>query len=374
MQQNLEFNLLLNILRAPNIKHPINSAIDWQLFYKLTIRHRVWHKVYAYLKHTSLPITTLLEKYCQQDLAKILMTAQETIRVTSQFEKQKIHYFVVKGVLLNMHIYKGINTRSCRDIDIFVQESDFDKAVAELLMLGYQQEYPTYDLTGYKKTWYMRHRHDISFYHPQYQILVELHFTTSDVGVSFFPCEQVPRQAINVMNKFVYAPEDDYHLLYLSIHGAVHSWIRLRWLHDIAIFIQSGKCDLMRIYDLSEQLQCQYIVESTLILVQKYFAIDNEDLRKILQAPSRRALQLSCMAEEFIEADYEMEDGVKNLKMFFKCRLYRAKLVLPKHRVKAILFDLFKIGELFPYVTFPRYLTFMYYVVYPAWVVKFLFK
>ena len=60
--------------------------------------------------------------------------------------------------------------------------------------------------------------------------------------------------------------------------------------------------------------------------------------------------------------------------MFFKYRFYLAQLAVRGQKLHAILGDLFKIDELFVYVTFPDKLSFMYYAVYPLWVIKYVLK
>ena len=58
-----ELLLLLSILQADtNIVSPPN--IDWQLFYKLVIRHRIWHQVHKALPETNTPIFPWITKRC----------------------------------------------------------------------------------------------------------------------------------------------------------------------------------------------------------------------------------------------------------------------------------------------------------------------
>lgn len=378
MNGTIEHELILNTLQYQSSASEliIDPNINWPLFYTLIIRHRVWHQVHNAFKNsnTDYPISKKLANRCQQDTHRILATAAETVRISRDFTQKNIEHCFIKGTLLNVHVYGHLNTRPCRDIDVWVSPSTYSSAVAALLAAGYQQQLPRYELQGYKERWHMRYKHDIAFYHPQKQILVELHFRLSYLGLNFFPLSTLPLAPINLLNVPVMAPTDDYHLLYLMIHGAIHAWIRLRWLQDIALFIESDRCDLNHVYHLATQIKCQHIVEQTLILVNDLFKPKDPALITLLQKPSQRGRQLASMAHQFITADYEMTDGIRNINMFVKYRIYLARLAAKGQKLHAILGDLFKIDELFTYVTLPDKWSFMYYAIYPVWVINFIFK
>ena len=273
-----------------------------------------------------------------------------------------------------MHVYGGLNTRPCRDIDIWVDVNTYSSAVAVLLSLGYQKKSPRYELTGFKERWYMRHKHDMAFYHPKRRVLVELHFRLSYLGLDFFPMSAITRKPINLFNAPILALDDDYHLLYLMIHGAIHAWIRLRWLQDIALFIGNNQCDLTRVYDLATQIKCQHIVEQALILVNDCFKLKHPVLTQLIQNPSHRGIRLAAIAQQFITADYEMTDGIKNINMFFKYRVYLAKLAVRGQKLHAVVGDLFKIDEVFLCVNLQDKISFIYYLIYPIWVIKYVLK
>ncbi|MDF1827386.1 MAG: nucleotidyltransferase family protein [Legionellaceae bacterium] len=378
VNENHEFKLILHTLQSQFSSNELilDPAIDWPLFYKLVLRHRIWHQVHdALINQTpSIPIAAALTQHCKRDKRRIFITAGETVRIAREFTKKAIEHCFVKGTLLNVHVYGGLNTRPCRDIDVWVDANTYSSAVAALLSLGYQKKLPTYELSGFKERWYMRNKHDMAFYHPKQHVLVELHFRLSYFGLDFFPLSAITRKPINLLNVPILAPHDDYHLLYLMIHGAIHAWIRLRWLQDIALFINNNQCDLERVYDLATEIKCQHIVEQALILVNHHFKLTDRILAQLIHKPSHRGIKLAAIAQQFITADYEMTDGIRNINLFFKYRVYLAKLAVHGQKLHAIVGDLFKIDELFLYVTFPEKISFMYYVIYPLWIIKYVMK
>ena len=378
-----ELALLLHALQynpAHASELAMNPSIDWPLFFSLVCRHRVWHPVYKALnpsrdKQSPHAILTRLANHCQRDQRRILITAGETIRIARAFQHAAIAHCFVKGTLLNVLVYGGLNTRPCKDIDVWVDTNNYAQAMAALIALGYQQTLPNYALEGFKEAYYLSHKHDLAFFHPTQRVTVELHFRLSYFGIDFFPFQTVPLVPIHLMNVPIPAPQDDYHLLYLMIHGSIHAWVRLRWLHDIVLFIDSNRCDLNRIWNLAASLKCQHIVEQTLILVKTLFPTNHPTFAPyLLPSPSQRAMQLAALAQQFINSDYEMTDGLRNLNMFVKYRVYLAKLAVRGQKGHALWGDLFKIDMLFPYVTFPRSCSFLYYLAYPLWVIRFIWK
>lgn len=379
MRRNIEQALLLHTLQSDSTDATalhLDPTINWDLFYKYVIRHRVWHQVHKALLPLNIQNATLLAltKKCQHDKHRILMMAGETVRIARAFTKKGILHCFVKGTLLNMHLYGELISRPCNDIDVWVDVATYSLAIDSLISQGYQKKSPDYALTGFKKEYYMRHKHDMIFYHPTQHILVELHFRLSYFSMEFFPITAVPLKPIYVLNTPIMAPDDDYHLLYLMLHGAIHAWIRIRWLQDIALFIKQKKCDLRRVQTLAKELHCQHIVEQSLLLIQHFFNINTPDMHAQLKQPSRRSQQLTQLAKQFITADYEMTDGIKNPMLFFKYRVYLFKLAVRHQKFHALFGDLFKIDVLFPVLTFPKFCSFMYYFCYPFWVIRFIKK
>lgn len=374
---SLELSLIFDILQnnLANLKSQIlHKKINWDLFYKLTIRHRIWYQVYKALtevKDMSVPIYERLAKRCQQDKLHLLATMAETKRIAQAFSEQAIPYCFMKGILLNLSIYQAINSRPCKDIDVWVHPNAYGLAMEVLISLGYKKILPTYELTGFQKQYYMSHKHDMTFFHEKLKICVEPHFRLEYFGIAFFPPTVSILKSVQLFNTPVMTLQDDYHLLYLMLHGSIHAWTRLRWLNDIVLYIKSEKCDLQRIRGLARELHCEHIVEQTLMLVQLHFGKYDPKFANLVINPSPQVVQLVKATQQFIEADYELtEDYSIFHPMFFKYRFYLIKLAAPGMKIQALLGDLFKIDNLFPYVKFSKKFSFMYYLLYPLWVVK----
>jgi len=374
MEQNVELQFIISLLQGTDSKqkelfnHP---SFCWNTFYKIVIKHRVWHQAFAALTAQKIqpPIYKQLARRCEKDKLRIIATAGETLRIAHSFSENDIQHCFIKGTVLNEFLYGSLTTRPCRDIDIWVDDLNLERAADVLIALGYQKKAPIYKLSGFKQHYYMTHKHDVAFYHPQRKILIELHFRLAYFGINFFTQNQVQFKSVLLCNTLVQTLDDDYHLLYLMLHGASHAWVRLRWLNDIVLYIKSNRCSLARVMALAEKIHCTHIVEETLILIRDLFGINSQ----LLDNPSARASLLANMAKRFIASDYEFGGSAGMFKKeFFSYRFYLARLAAPGQKINAILGDLFKIDNVFPYVTFPYALRFLYYLVYPLWVVKYI--
>ena len=380
MKQGIELKIILSSLSPPysTFKELITDpTVNWKSLYTMIIRHRVCYQVYEALNalklKASIPIYDQLANYCQNNQRSILAKASETLRIARGFTEQKIQHCFVKGTILNEYLYGALNTRPCKDIDAWVDNDDYQRAEDLLLSLGYEKKSPCYTLTGFKKRYYMRTKYDMAFYHPIRKILVELHFRLDkNEGSLFFKPTQAILMQIPLLNKPVMTLKNDYNLLYLMIHGATHAWIRLRWLNDIALYIKREKCSLTNVMALAKDIHSEHIVRQTLMLVRDLFKIETPIMNTLLLHPSKREIKLVKLSKAFIASDYEFGDGQGIFdKHFFLYRLYIATLAISGQKLNAVLGDLFKIDKLFPYVTFSDGLAFMYYLVYPFWIVKY---
>ncbi|MFA6303876.1 MAG: nucleotidyltransferase family protein [Legionella sp.] len=377
MQLNDEFKYLIQTLQTnpAKISYAINHTIDWDLLFQLIVRHRVWHQVYAALtsghEEVPQPFHDRLGQLCRQDTARTLMTAAEIKRIATALMNESIYHCFIKGIMLNVQIYPSLASRPCKDIDLWVDLKDLTQAQFVFESLGYVQKKPSYKLEGFQKQYYLEHKRDIALYHEEKKIWVELHFKLEYFGNLFFPPTPQITKAVTLFNCQPLTLKDDYHLLYLMLHASKHAWMRLRWLNDIVLYIKSGQCDLVQVMDLAKVIKCEHIVEQSLLLVQTNFGQNDASLSQLIQNPSKRALKLACTAQSFIEADYELtaEYPIYH-KMFFKYRWYFAAQIPAKNKLRVVMNDFFKIDKIFPYVRFSNKCSFMYYLVYPLWILK----
>jgi hypothetical protein len=139
----------------------------------------------------------------------------------------------VKGPVLAERLYPVPEARHCLDLDLLVRPEDFDHAVETLTHVGYRTGDP---LTS---DYLRRYSHHLEFSGAGLPPL-ELHFRTYagfgaelPAGVLFDRAE--PFRLSKTISVLTPSPEDEF--LYLSVHAAGHSFIRLVWLYDLKLLI-----------------------------------------------------------------------------------------------------------------------------------------
>lgn len=376
-QKDNELAFIMQVLKSSSCiqEHKQHQAIDWNRLFKLIIRHRVWHQVFDEIKPFADKVPTSfyerLNQFCQKDRLQILKTAAETARISLAFNKHSLFHCFIKGMILNATLYPSLTLRPCKDIDVWVHAEDISIASAALEALGYQQRTPSYPLKGLQKSYYIRHKYDIAFYHPEKKIEVELHFKLAKFGADFPNPTTANTQSIKLFNTSVPTLKDDYNLLYLMLHGARHAYNRLRWLYDIVLYLKSGHCNLQRVRKLAKENNCEHVFDQGLILVQNIFGPTDTAVSALIINPSQHSKKLANTAQCFISANYEFTPEYSAFnKMSFKYRFYLASLAPFRKKIPVVVGDLLKIDKLFPYVCFPDWCFFLYYLLYPFWIMK----
>lgn len=372
-----ELKLIIAILtQQPALE--INSNLNWEYFVKLVVRHRVIEQVYSRInleKSLPEPISAQLAQMCQRQRMNLLVLSAETIRLGRELTKAGIPYAVVKGVPVAVAAYGGATKRQCKDIDLWVDLADWERALVVMEACGYRQTRPDYPLNGFKRDYYINRNHDFEFFNPEKKIQVELMFRVSYLGVDFPNLARLPVSTINISNNPVMTLDDNYHLLLLIVHGAIHAWHRLRWLLDIYLLIEQHKVDLSKLLALSEQFDCRHMVIQCLWLLNKVFNLRNPEIIEQITAINSKDLKLAQLLFEFVVADYELTGGHGLFnRMFYKYRWYLSQITPPKQRWRVIRHDLFKIDKTFKELTLPRGWEFGYYLLYPIYVIKYIIR
>ena len=377
MNKYSELQLIFDTLALSSNNAPIQipDNLDWDKVYKLLLRHRVWYQALSAfkLKINEVPsnIYSKIAEYCNQKTLLVLATTAETCRIANSFTKNRLLHCFVKGIVLNIHIYGGLATRSCKDIDILVAQENYKPAIQLLLELGYQKVSPNYEMDSYQEKYYLNHHHDMIFYHPEKKVQVELHYKLEKFGMPWFNLSDAITQTILIGNVPITTLEDNYHLLYLMIHASQHGWIRLRWLFDIVLYLNSNKIDMQKIYALAEDIGCKDIVEQSLLLVQNNFGKHIISLSNLISNPTQRTLRITKMAEKLISSEFEISPITSIYqKSFYDYRIYLLTLAPIQQTFKIFLGGFIAIDKLFPYISFPKKLTFLYYLICPLFTLK----
>ncbi|UNK18774.1 nucleotidyltransferase family protein [Paenibacillus sp. N3/727] len=270
-----ELSFLLFILRDDSQDEMIiqqhTEDLDWKLFMRLVLHHRVYPLVYLKLKglSTSLIPANVMESLHLQyhnNTMKMLHLSREMSHICEAFTSSGIRNLLLKGPILATQLYGDLAHRTSKDLDILVDADDVEKAEKILVQLGYKLE-DEHTLGNWKKK-----SHHLSFEHIENCTQVEIHWRLNPHFSKSFSFDQLWERKHDVIlsnQTFHYLGNEDL-LYYLADHGARHGWFRLRWLIDIERLLPRINSENMKIY--FDQYGGQQYVGQAFILLSLLFS------------------------------------------------------------------------------------------------------
>ncbi|WLR49150.1 nucleotidyltransferase family protein [Halobacillus litoralis] len=237
-----EVHLILQLLKSDKqqdidaLSRSSFEDIDWNLFIKQSLHHRVYPLLYSKVKMVEsgrIP-EFVEEKLCfeyKRNTFQMLQLSGEMERMSRLFSSNEIRLLFLKGPMLSHELYGDVSLRTSGDLDVMISIEDLQKAEHLLASHGYQKD-------DYIETvledWKWRHHH-VTYYHPRKKVKIELHWRLNPG-----PCKEPgfehlwKRKEVSSISKTpIYILGKEELFLFLAAHGARHGWSRLRWLVDI---------------------------------------------------------------------------------------------------------------------------------------------
>ncbi|MEM7238096.1 MAG: nucleotidyltransferase family protein [Pseudomonadota bacterium] len=219
-----------------------DGGIDWDRFADLALsRHRVGPTLANAVLELDPPdhIAARFQASLNQAALSALAEKAETLRLVTALRGSGCDPVLLKGWALAERLFGSASLRHSKDIDLHVRPDEVPGAVACLQELGYSA------LTGHQTRMklaaagaqaVLTETNDIAFVDASGQ-QVELHWRFSHLA-GWPELVDIPRattdQPIDRSGISVRVLSDRANLIYLSQHGQLHMWGRLKWLADIA--------------------------------------------------------------------------------------------------------------------------------------------
>ena len=344
----------------------LSKEVDWQLFLDYAIHHRVYPMLYKQLKHlkVQLNIPTFviqsLEGLYRENTFKILQLSAEMNEIGKLFADQGIDTLFLKGPILAHDIFGDISLRTSKDLDVLIPIDQLEKAQNILNNLGYEQ---VENLETLFNEWKWRFK-DISFYHPEKEILVELHWRLNDWPAkepSFKELWSKRRVSTITQHPCYFLGEEDL-FFYLVTHGARHGWFRLRWLMDVQQFM-NRPMDWSILYNRFGRCNNVMLAGQALILASQLYELDmTEEMKPLLINRSRK---IANDALFFIEIMENLHDENLSRDIYRYYKKYTSSIRSISQRV------LWKFSKLHPIpadaqaLPLPKFFYFLYFPLRP---------
>jgi len=215
---------------------------DWLLLADLAIDlHRVGPRVWRALESAArqavpADVAARLEAEARRAALHALAAKGETARVAGALNRAGIKPTLLKGWALEEDLFGEIGQRVTRDLDLLVRAEELPVAAEILRNAGYSCDLTEKNRSRQYLSSFTRFSHQIVFFRPQSQILIELHVRPFR-NEYLFPANtlETERRILKTTDGEVQfqVPTSRWNFVYLALHGFNHRWERAKWLVDI---------------------------------------------------------------------------------------------------------------------------------------------
>ncbi len=347
-----EFALIAACCRWPLAEAAVRDSaigIDWTALLKLAMRQRVVGLVHHALAAAGIapPPEIAAELARRTDIIaqRNHLQAAETMRLQRVLAGAGIASLALKGVALAQLAYGTLGLKHTRDIDLLVLPAQADAAWRLLEANGYALVLPAATLSPAQRRAVLRYCKDIEVVHRSGEPRVELQWRASAnwrllQGIDARSAAQdvvLPQGRIRTLAaRELFA--------YLCVHGASHSWSRLKWLADFnALIANASDAELVALYRHAQDIGAGLCAGQALLLCERLLARRLprdlvEELRGDRRLQKLKALALQEMARPQAAADRGIVGVVREV--FTHFMLGRGwRFVVAQCRVAAIGID-----------------------------------
>jgi len=254
-------------VRLARIQALLNENFDWDYLLQIALHNRLHPLLYWKLKQLScnyIPSKVMdkLRQLFHQNALLNMFFSRELIEILDLFEAHGIASLPYKGPLLTSSLYGNLGLRQFWDLDILVHKEDVLKAKDLLLSCGYR---PERELSRKEELVFLETDCEYNFEKEDEDAHIEIHWHILPKAFSSgFDSSYLWERAItvNFMNRPVLTLPPEETFLILCLHGGdKHQWSRLKWICDIARFMEIEKdMDWVRIFEDASKLGMEQTV------------------------------------------------------------------------------------------------------------------
>lgn len=333
----------------------------------------------ANLQSMTPAVASMLTKHCRASISpEICQRLREELRHTAWVNLAAVHEWQrvvkalsaagvsaisIKGPALALIAYRSFAMRQFTGVDLLVRPTEVVRARDVLVNEGYRLSSP---VVSDSDTALLRsHNRELGFVNEERGTLIELHRGVLHEMFSFqLPVDQLFESAClechDGMSFRSLSPE--YLLLYLCAHGTKHCWISLRWLCDVACYVQTvQELDWDICIRRAEATNCDLVLKHSLLLGQQVLGLELPSTIRDYVCGDAKALALSKTASAFLFRD----DGELGYRETLRYHLAFARDW--RDRIRFVRERVFAPAEPdWQKVHLPRSLYFLYYLVRPV--------
>lgn len=333
-------------------------------------RHRLTIRQIAELREFSgIAVSDPAEK--QMKLSTMSKVA-ELIRLSKLFKSHHLGFIPIKGPLLSWRLHNDVAVRYSNDLDILVKPEDLFRVIKVLKEDGYQTIHFDLPASGSKKKVIMKLNNQIGLIHQQKKIPVEVHWRLINLEVC--PIARLDKlinqntESVIIHNEAFSVFNKEFELVFLIIHGAIHKWSRLKWLHDIVAFSKDEQLDWDRVITISKEFHAEQLIYQAVMLAHRFWDLpQNITSRFLLEKSHLKPFLITYPLESIANnPDGTVEPGLKNVLRLIYGSIKYGLMIFPsmKYRYSFMKRLMFREKDM-NVIKLPDFLTFMYFPLRP---------
>lgn len=236
------------------------KVTDWDSVLQLATRHRVDGLVHAALLAAGIALApdamAGLAARAQRIAFRNGVLADESARLQAAFDAVQLPALILKGSALALLAYGSLALKQARDIDLLVPAENVDTAMRKLEADGYRRIWPRGRLDAAQRRALVRYGKEIEYIHPGNNFRLELQWrlTENPALLPDIGARSATQTVVLPDGRALRTLAEDDLFAYLCVHGALHSWSRLKWLADLnALIAQRSTAEIARLYQYADR-------------------------------------------------------------------------------------------------------------------------
>ncbi|MFC1889576.1 nucleotidyltransferase family protein [Thermodesulfobacteriota bacterium] len=229
--------------RTAHIRTLLDDGIDWDYLLQLSRHNRLQSLLYWHLKTVTAEavppkVMALLQDYFRQATLRNMFHTRELVELLTLFKEKGIASLPYKGPLLAESLYGNLGLRQFWDLDILVHKEDVLRVKDLLVERGYRTER---ELTRAEERALLDSDSEYNFNSADGRIHIEIHWRIlPEPFANSFDARTIWERTVSaelVNTKTLTLPPEELFLVLCMHGGDKHQWTRLKWICDIARFI-----------------------------------------------------------------------------------------------------------------------------------------
>ncbi len=222
----------------------------------------------------------------------------ESLRLQRLLAGSGVDALFLKGPSLAVLAYGDLAVRHSKDMDLLVPRAAVAQAFQALRQGGYQAAFNLEELPRERQPLWFRNSKAMDWTHAETGAQLELHWRMTDLPLldDVFTTGQHRTVALTG-NQELRTLAPDALLAYLCVHGAMHGWMRLKWLADVYALLPHEPAACEAVYRRLLQLHAGRAAGLALLLCHDLFSLPLPPAlrRELLRSPVLRLLRRSAL-------------------------------------------------------------------------------